>query len=161
VAADGTWSVAVPLNPGANTLTATATDADGNTANAQRTVTLAMLATAPSHPTAPPARLVPSNAFSLSVAQPKDRKSVRLTLRLPGAGAIRATLKRTTHASTLATAKNTAKKAGKATLTLRLGRSALKLLRRSHTLRAQLSVSFTPAGGTTRTIKKRLTLRAP
>ena len=155
---------AVPLAPGANTLTATATDADGNSAGAQRTVTRA---TTPA--TVPPAsrrrrrRLdsAPSNQFTLSVARAKDRKSVKLTVRLPGPGAIRATMKRTARTGTLATGKKTAKNAGKVTLTLRLSKSALKALRRSHTLKAQLSVTFTPTGGTARTKTKRLTLRAP
>ncbi len=163
LAADRTWSVAVPLVPGANTLTATATDADGNIASAQRGVTrVTTPATVPpTQPPAPPARPAPSNRFTLSVARAKNRKSVKLTLRLPGAGAIRATMKRTARTGTLATGRKTVKNAGKATLTLRLSKSALKALRRSHTLKARLSVTFTPTGGTALTKTKRLTLRAP
>jgi hypothetical protein len=164
LAADRTWSVTVPLAAGANTLTATATDADGNTAGALRAVTRATTpATVPptTQPPAPPARPAPSNRFTLSVARAKDRKSVKLTLRVPGAGAIRATMKRATRTGTLATGRKTAKNAGKVTLTLRLSKSALKALRRSHTLKARLSVTFTPTGGTALTKTKRLTLRAP
>jgi hypothetical protein len=95
------------------------------------------------------------------VTNAKNRKSVRLTLRLPGAGAIRATIKRTARTGTLATAKKTVKKGGKVTLTLRLSKTALKLLRRNHSLKAQLSVTFTPTGGIALTKTKRLTLRAP
>jgi hypothetical protein len=47
----GTYSASVPLVVGANTLTATATDTDGNTANASVQVTLQ----APAQDTAPPA----------------------------------------------------------------------------------------------------------
>jgi hypothetical protein len=153
VAADRTWSVAVPLAAGANALTATATDADGNTATARRSVTLAT-----THP--PVARPRPSNAFTLSASVAKDRRSVKLTLRLPGAGAIRATLKRTARKTTLATGRKTVKSSGKVTLTLKLSRSALKLLRGGHRLKARLSVTFTPTGGTARTQTKLLTLRA-
>ena len=70
-------------------------------------------------------------------------------------------MKQTARTRTLATARKAAKNAGKVTLTLRLSKSALKLLRRSHTLKAQVSVTFTPTGGTARTTTKRLTLRAP
>jgi hypothetical protein len=165
IAADGTWSVAVPLAPGTNTVTATATDADANIVSAQRTVILAVplpiaVGSQPPKPPSPPRR-VPSNQFALSAANAKDRKSVKLTLRLPGAGAIRATVKRTARTGTLATGRKTARNAGKVTLTLRLSKTALKVLRRSHSLKAQLSVTFTPIGGTARTKTLRLTLRAP
>ena len=62
VRANRAWSVAVPLRPGANTLVATARDGDGNTARAQRTVTLATGGPAP-----PPPAVMRLRAPSLSV----------------------------------------------------------------------------------------------
>ena len=161
VAADRTWSVTVPLVPGANPLTATATDTDGNTASAQRTVNRPMVV-----PTIPPSiQPPPSNLFTLEVMRVKSRKAVRLSLVVPGAGAIRAKLsarlKRPARTVTLAKASKAAKTAGRVTLTLRLSKKALKLLRRRHELKARLSVTFTPTGGAARTKARRVTLRAP
>jgi len=47
------------------------------------------------------------------------------------------------------------------TLTLRLRKKALALLRKRRQLTARLSVRFTPTGGTARTKATRVTLRAP
>ena len=143
-------------------ITATATDADGNSVTAQRRVTFAAAAVSTNPPSI---RRKPSNVFTLSVSHAKDRKSVKLTLAVPGAGAIRAkltaALKHPARTVTLASGKTTAKRSGKLTLMLRLSKSALKRLRSSHTLKARLAVTFTPTGGTARTSTRRVTLRAP
>ena len=62
---------------------------------------------------------------------------------------------------TLAQGRKTARAAGKVTLTLRLRKKALALLRKRRQLTARLSVRFTPTGGTARTKATRVTLRAP
>ena len=165
VAANRTWSVAVPLQHGANTLVATATDTDGNTAQARRTVTRVTAASRP--PTGsppPPSPLPPSNQFTLRLKRPKaGAKAIKATLTVPGQGTIRArlraSLKRPPRTVTLAKARRTPTAAGQVRLTLQLSKKALRLLRKRHELRARLSVTFTPSGGTARTKTKRVTLR--
>jgi Glucodextranase, domain B len=150
VAGNGAWSVAVPLQLGANTLTATVADADGNSAHASRTVRYA----APSSP--PPAK--PSNRFSFTVKKLKrGAKSITVIVKLPGPGKVRAKL--TAAGKTLARASKAAKAKGHLTVKLRLTRKALALIRKRHKVKAKLSVTFTPTGGTARTTSKRLTLR--
>jgi hypothetical protein len=87
-----------------------------------------------------------------------------LLLTVPGAGLIRAKLtasvKRPARTVALAKARKTARAAGRVTLTLRLRKKGLALLRRRHALKARISVTFSPAGGTPRTKTKRVTLRA-
>jgi hypothetical protein len=153
VSAAGTWSVIVPLKPGANALVATATDSDGNTARAQRTVTRATSSPPPATP------VVPSNQFTLRVKKPKaGAKSIRATLRVPGPGLIRAKL--SARGKRLDKARKTVTRARKVTVRLRLGTNALARLHRRHRLRARVTVSFRPIGGTTRTKIRHLTLRA-
>jgi hypothetical protein len=172
VAADGKWSVAVPLHEGANILVATATDTDGNTARAQRTVTRPTGNPPPPPPQnhSPPSTqpipstpLTPSNQFTLRVNKAGE-KSIKLVFAVPGTGAIRAKLTASIGGAartvTLATARKTAKAAGRVTVTLRLGKKARALVRARHKLRARLSATFTPTGGTARTKLKRVTLRA-
>jgi hypothetical protein len=162
VAADGTWSVAVPLQRGANTLVATATDTEGNTARAQRTVTLA---TSGPPPPPPPPPSTPSNQFTFKVKRPKaGQKSIRLTVTVPGPGAIRARLtakiRRPARTVTLAKARKAARAAGRVPVTLRLTKKSLALLRKRQQLKARASVTFRPTGGTARTKSKRVTVRA-
>ena len=165
VAADGTWSVTMPLHQGANALAATATDTDGNTARAERTVTVPAGGPLPSSNQPAPPRRPPSNRFTFRLKKPKaGQKSIKATATVPGAGAIRAKLtasiRRGARPVTLAKAKKTARAAGKLTITLRLRNKALALLRKRHRLNAKLSITFKPTGGTARTKAKRVTLRA-
>jgi hypothetical protein len=165
VAADGTWSVTVPLHQGVNTLAATATDTDGNTARAERTVTVpAGGPPPPSNQPAPP-KPRPSNRFTFMLKKPKPgQKAIKATLTVPGPGAIRAKLtasiRRGSRTVTLAKAKKTARAAGRVRVTLRLSKKALALLRKRHRLNTRVSITFTPTGGTARTKTKRVTLRA-
>jgi glucodextranase-like protein len=164
LAANRTWSVVVPLRPGANTLVATARDSDGNTAQAQRTVTRATVSPPPPpRPVTPSNPVMPSNRFTLTLKKPKaGDKSLTVTLTVPGAGAIRAKLrallKRPPRRVTLAKAKKTATTAGKVRLRLRLTKKARALLRRHHALNARLSVTYTPTGGTARAKTKSVRL---
>jgi hypothetical protein len=151
VSAAGTWSVVVPLTPGANALVATATDGDGNTARAQRTVTRAI-----SSGPAPATPGLPSNQFTLRVR--RKAKSVRAILHVPGPGLIRAKLN--ARGERLDKARKTVTRARKATVGLRLDADALAHLRRHHRLRARVTVSFRPIGGTTRKKTRHLRLRA-
>jgi hypothetical protein len=147
--AGGAWAASVPLAPGANTVVATGTDTNGNVVRAQRSVVYAPPVTKPP---------VPSNVFTLKVIKPKaGATSVKFTLTLPGPGAVAATLKGST---TLAKTNMTAKAKGKLTLTLRLSKKALALISKRHTLKAKLSVRFTPTGGTAATKTAKVTLRA-
>jgi hypothetical protein len=165
VTADETWSVAVPLQEGANTLVATATDTDGNGTQSSLTVHRPTSSPPPPPPPPPANAPAPSNQFTLALKRPKaGAKAIRATLTVPGPGAIRARLtasvKGAARAVTLADAKKSATAAGKVTLTLRLRQSARGLLRRRHELKARLSVTYTPTGGTALTKAKRVTLRA-
>jgi hypothetical protein len=95
-----------------------------------------------------------SNTIALAVYQvPDNRFSVpgrfttattaRLVIRVPGAGKIETTGTRTT------TTKTTVKKAGELTLTVKLDRAAIKALNKTktHSLKAKVTVRYTPAGG--------------
>jgi hypothetical protein len=151
VAGNGAWSVAVPLSQGANTLTATVSDADGNAASAQRAVTVVF---PKGHPPT-----TPSNAFTFTVKKlKKGAKTVTVTLKLPGAGKVRAKL--AYRKTTLAHASKSKKAKGTLTIKLKLSKTALKLIRKHHKLTSKLSLTFTPTGGTSKTKTKRLTLRS-
>jgi hypothetical protein len=155
--AAGTWSASVPLQQGANAIVATATDGDGNVAQAQRTVSLVF---PKGHPPVP----VP-NAFTFKVTKPKaGAKTVTITLTLPGpgtvAGSLTSSLTRAARTTTLAKASKTAKAAGKLTLKLRLSKKALSLIRKHHTVKGRLTLKFSPTGGTPLSKTTKVTLRA-
>ena len=156
VNAAGVWSAQVTLAAGVNTITATATDVDGNTATATRSVTQRT----------PPAVLVPPP--SISNVRVKQRRNRVLVVRadLPSAGAFRARLIARVRRPgggkrklVLAKATTAVAGSGPATLRLKPTKKAKRLLRQ-RPVRAKLKLAFTNTAGTakaTRTVRvKRL-----
>ena len=98
----------------------------------------------------------PSNYFTIS-ALAVSHGTVTVSLDVPGAGSVRAV----ETAKKLKVAKGSATAAGKGSLrlTLKPSRKAKKALARKGKLRVRLEISFTPAGGTTRTHHRSVLLR--
>jgi hypothetical protein len=120
---------------------------------------------APAATPPPPTRKPPvSNAFTPRLTKPhRGAKTVKVTVTLPGAGTVDAALSatgtaaaRTTH---LAKLRKAAARPGRITLTLKLTRQALKLIRSRHSVRARIAVTFTPSGGAAATKSLAVTLR--
>jgi glucodextranase-like protein len=140
VASDGSWSLPLTLTPGANTITAVATNNGGASTTVQRTVTY----TQPPAPP-PPTAVPPSNAFTIASVAVKANGGGTLTLTLPGRGAValRVTAGRL---GTIAQATANATLRGRFKLAFKLSKKALKALVRG-SLHATATVTFTPAGG--------------
>ena len=109
----------------------------------------------PAPPRAQPAdasRPVPSNAFGL--AKPKvnaAKGTVTLRVAVPGPGRVQA---RATGRMRIARKAVTAKKAGMVSLRLKPTGKAKRILRKKRKLAATLKVSFTPAGGRSRSARR-------
>jgi hypothetical protein len=151
LAGDGTWSATIPLAFGANTVTATAKDEDGNAATATQTVTRT------GQPVVTPPVVLPSNVFTIKVAKiKKGAKKVVFTAKLPGPGQLVAKLK--SGKKVLASKKATGK-AGANKVTIKLSKKLRAKIRKKRKLKAKLAVTFTPTGGKAATKTLSLTLR--
>jgi hypothetical protein len=148
---DGTWSATIPLAVGANTVTATAKDEDGNAATASQTVTRT------GQPAVTPV-VVPSNAFTIKLARKikKGAKKVVFKAKLPGPGQLVAKLKK---GKKVLASKKAAGKAGDNLVTIKLSKKLRAKIRKKGKIKASLAVTFTPTGGTAATRKLALTLR--
>jgi hypothetical protein len=105
---------------------------------------------------------VPSNKVTALASRLLTRTGgAVLRLRVPGAGKLEGiatarVAKRTTRVSTFSV---TSRAAGVVRITLRPNRTALRTLRRQGRLPVTVRVTFTPTGGTSRTITLHLVLR--
>jgi hypothetical protein len=122
--------------------------------------------TAPAATTTPPPTGKPpvSNAFTPRLTKPRrGAKTVKVTVTLPGAGTVDASLSATgtgaARATHLAKLRKAAAHPGRITLTLKLTRQALKLIRSRHAVKARIAVTFTPRGGAAATKSLAVTLR--
>jgi ABC-type phosphate transport system substrate-binding protein len=103
-----------------------------------------------------------SNVFTIASARVKST-SIRLSLQLPGAGKIvvGSTAKPKKGASVkLATKTISATGAGAKTLTITLSAKAKKALKKAKKLSVKLTITFTPTGGTKRTVTKTVTVKS-
>jgi Glucodextranase, domain B len=164
---DGNWSAAVPLSPGANTLTATVVDGNGRSSSATRSVTYA-----------PPSGKVGGAraAFKGKIKIGGDG-TVTVNVTVGNAGVISgvetATVPRGSsaviqkprarpRARKITVSKGTRRtsKAGTVTLVLKLNKKGRALLRKKHKLSVSLAVTWKPTGGATQKLKpKHLTLK--
>jgi hypothetical protein len=144
VAGDGTWAATVPLAVGANAITATATDADGNTVTASRSVTRTQLPSPPFKAT----------LKSVKVKQGKDG-TVTVSAAVNGAGKLSGSLSRKAGKETkvFARGRKRAARAGTVNLKLKPSEATRKLLRK-RSLKSTLKLSFTAQGSTAKTTKK-------
>jgi Domain of unknown function (DUF5122) beta-propeller len=114
----------------------------------------------PPPPPGPPPADPPSNAVAIARAKGSS-KAIKLSLRLPGPGRIVVTgsaKPRRGKAIRLSRSTAMAPAAGNRTVTLKLNSKARRALRRSP-LRVTLRVSFTPNGGSARTIRRTVTVK--
>jgi hypothetical protein len=116
--------------------------------------------------TLPGPSLPPSNAFSILTAKLNARTgAATLRFRLAGPGLPRGLVTSKVHsgrkASTLTVARftRTATQAGVITVKLTPGRRAIHRLRERRRLAASLRATFTPKGGSARTVTRAFTLR--
>lgn len=165
VGADGSWSHALTLHPGANTITAVATNSDGGTAQSQITVNYVP-------PVAPPAvahlslagglHLLPSGVrFTLActVARCSGQAALTTVERLRGktpvgvsaAKSRKPKLRRKTV--TVGRVRFTIDAGKKRTITVSLNRTGRKLLKRFHRLPARLRITLAQPGAKRVTVK--------
>lgn len=85
------------------------------------------------------------------------KRGIPVTVSVPGAGKLGATAREGKR--TIASGSAKAKKAGKVTLRLKLGKAGRKALKRHGRHRLTLRVTFTPAGGKALTASRSLTVR--
>jgi len=111
----------------------------------------------------PETRTPPSNAFSI----PSSKTSATLltfTVQLPGAGSLRAvaTTKVGKRTIRVGSASGTVKGAGRVTLRVKLSAAAKKALARAKSKKLTVKVAFTytPTGGTAKTVTKNVTVKA-
>jgi hypothetical protein len=137
----------VPLAIGGNAITATATDADGNTATASRSVTRAQ-------PPSPPPSSFKATLKNVKVKQGKDG-TVTVTVAVNAAGKLSGSLSRKAGRKTkvFARGKKSAARAGTVRLKLKPSKATRKLLRK-RSLKSTLKLSFTAQGSTAKTTKK-------
>jgi ABC-type phosphate transport system substrate-binding protein len=123
--------------------------------------------TASPQPTAGPQATVtppppaPSNAFTISSARASGT-SIRLSLQLPGAGKISvasSTKPKKGKAINLAAKSVAVTKAGAQTVTVSLSAKAKTALKKDKKLKVTLKVTFTPTGGTAKTVTKSVTVK--
>ncbi|HKN93315.1 MAG TPA: Ig-like domain-containing protein, partial [Thermoleophilaceae bacterium] len=163
--AAGSWSHAVGLAPGANTITALATNSDGNTS--QRHITVNYVPPAAPNP-APSAHLafagglhrLPAGVrFTLActVSSCSGQAALTTTERLRGrtlvgvSAAKRPKLRKKTVA--VGRVKFTIDAGKRRTITVSLNRTGKKLLKKFHKLPARLKITLAQPGGTTATVK--------
>ena len=106
-----------------------------------------------SHPVTVAAKPIPSNSFRFGKVKKNRKKgTAQLQITVPGPGALALSGKK------VRSAKVTAAKAGKVTLTIRAKTKANKVLKRRHRLKVRFRVKFTPTGGSPGSKSKALTL---
>jgi hypothetical protein len=110
----------------------------------------------PTTPPATPTPAPPSSAFSVKALTAAASGALRLTLTLPGAGTVKAT--ETLAGAGTVSASAHASAAGTCKLTTALSRKLQTLLKRKHVRRATVRITFTPTGGSARTVAKTVTL---
>jgi ABC-type phosphate transport system substrate-binding protein len=118
--------------------------------------------TTPVTPVTPPPAAI-SNAFTISSARVSGT-SVRLSLQLPGAGAISvasSTKPKKGAAIKLATKTVNATKSGAQTITVSLSSKAKTALKKDKQLKVALKITYTPTGGTAKTLTKTVTVKQP
>jgi glucodextranase-like protein len=154
VAADGGWSAGVPLNPGANTLTATVVDGNGRSATATRSVTYT--------PGGPPPK---ARKASLGRVTLGGDGTVTVNVNVGAAGVVSGLETTSVPRSgsaviqkprarprarkiTVSKGKRRASRAGTVKLVLKLNKKGRALLRRKHRLPVSIAVTWKPTGGT-------------
>jgi ABC-type phosphate transport system substrate-binding protein len=111
--------------------------------------------------TPPPAAI--SNAFTIASARASGT-SIRLSLQLPGAGAISvASSTKPKKGSTikLSTKTVSATKSGAQVVTVSLSSKAKTALKKAKSLKVALKITYTPTGGTAKTLTKTVTVKQP
>ncbi len=161
-----TWSATVPLTPGANAITATATDDAGLTATAGETVTYTV-AEKPAPPKASKLSAPKTNGEKVTVALActgPTGTSCKVQLSLATVEHLSHGKLKSLSASTrkliLATVTVTIAAGGHETVTIKLGATGRKLLARFHKLPVQLTVMALGAPNTT-VVAQALTLKQP
>jgi hypothetical protein len=152
------FSVPITLQNGSNTITVTATNADGGATTVTRTVTLSV--PPPPPPESPPASAsnppaTPSNAFTITSLKVTKTGKGTLVVNLPGKGSLAFAL----TAPKLGTVgrASASPTGGKLTLHFKLSKKCLKALKK-HSLKAKGKVTFTPTGGTASSQTKSIAL---
>lgn len=129
-------------------------------------------------PTTPPQRVSPNNIFEIeSVFAPKRNGTVTFDVNLPGGGTIlvhatgevtgpprrdpqaRGSAKANVKTITIARKQATAKRAGRLRIKLAPRRKAKLYLERDGRLKAKVKLTFTPTGGTPRSVTRQVTFR--
>ncbi len=161
--ASGPCTITGLTNGTAYTFTATAANAGGTSApsGASVAVTPTVVALTPT---------APVNTFTMKILKTSG-KSITTRLNLPGPGKVvqKATtplptrraaseMATTARRMTVCTARKTVAKAGKVTITCRLTAKA-RAARKTHALKVRLVTTFTPTGGTAKSLTKTLVLK--
>jgi hypothetical protein len=156
-AADGTFSRQVSLVPGANTITATLTDAAGRTREASKVVTY----------TPPPAKLTlrkvgfKQGVFSLKLSCPAlATRACTGAVKATAKTKVRKGKKTRTRTVTLATGKVTVAQGKTRTLKVKLSRKGKATLAKARKLKVHLTITQV-LDGTRRVIPRSPTIRAP
>jgi ABC-type phosphate transport system substrate-binding protein len=114
--------------------------------------------------TTPPPPPPISNAFSITNARVQNRRSIRVSLQFPGAGQlmVRGSAKpRRGKAINLSRRTVAVPAAGTQRVTVALNSKMRRALNRTRRLTVTLRLTYTPNGGTARTVSRRVTVRAP
>lgn len=145
--AGGGFSVPVALNPGANTITATASDAAGNRTSASVAVTYTPPPPVKPVVVTPAFTILSSRVSKTGVITEKVRTTpgvLKALARLQSAIAA-AKKKRTT--TTYGTAQVTARSAGTVTITIKPSSAAKRALNARRTLKVKVTITLSPSGG--------------
>ena len=119
----------------------------------------------PTVPAVPNLAQAPSNLFTVGAAALSSSKgSATLTLDLPGPGTVKALATANLPAGaakkiTVAKLTRQAARAGRLKLTLKPSKAALRHLRRRGKLRTSVKLTYTPTGGSARSVIRKVTLK--
>ena len=142
---------------GTHTLTVTATSLDGETTSQSLTYTVTAPVTPPATTTAPPTTTTPpSNAFTIKTLTGAASGALNLTLSLPGAGTVKVT--ETAAGVGTVTASAHEGRGGTCKLTTALSKKLQAKLKCKHVKRVKVTITFTPSGGSKRTVSKTVSL---
>ncbi len=150
--ASGPCTIIGLTNGTSYTFTATASNAGGTSApsGASAAVTPTDVALTPT---------APVNTFTMKILKIWHQK-ITTRLNLPGPGKVVqvGTTRQKARTVTVCTARKTVATAGKVTITCRLSAKA-RAARKTHSLKVRLVTTFTPTGGTAKSISKTLVLK--
>jgi mucin-19 len=158
----GTVAVGAALDTstaGTHTLTVTATSLDGETASQSFTymVTAPTPSPAPSpSPSSGGGSTPPSNAFTIKTLTGAASGALKLTLSLPGPGSVKVT--ETVAGVGTVTASAHENRGGTCKLATSLSKKLQTELKRKRVKRVKVTITFTPSGGSKRTVSKTVSL---